>query len=367
MRVAIFHELRGDTPHSFDVFLADLVRHLEAAGIPSRVVRPPWTVPGQRSEWRHLLVSALLRQVVYPVWASRQMRDGELAFLVSAGLAPALRLWPRRQRAVVFCHDVIGLLPPERSRHRLDFGGAFRRWFLRATQTGAFRRADLIIVPSRCTHDDLIAVSGVAPDRVVVVSHRVDSSLFYPGDRMAARRALGWNIDGRAVMAIVTTERRKNVDGLLDAFTRLVEHLDARLLLIGAVTGPQQLRCRSGILAGRVTQLENLSREALALSYRAADCLAHVSHYEGFGYPLAEALASGCPIVCGTGGAALEVVGDCAEVTDASSPADVAQALERVLSDAARRDDLRRRGLARAVQFTSERPYAALLERVWRA
>jgi glycosyltransferase involved in cell wall biosynthesis len=173
-------------------------------------------------------------------------------------------------------------------------------------------------------------------------------------------------MSGRIVLAVVTSERRKNLGALLDAFAVLaVRDPDAGLVLIGALSNTQRGRCEHIRGSERLTVLTDVSVERLVSCYRAADCLAHLSFYEGFGYPLVEAMASGCPIVCALGGAVREVVGECAEYVASLQPEVVAAALAGVLSSTARQEELRARGYSRVEKFSSERPYVAALQRVW--
>ncbi|MBI2838818.1 MAG: glycosyltransferase family 4 protein [Acidobacteria bacterium] len=364
-RVVIFEELFHDTPRSFRVFLSGLERELSAAGVRYEIVSPHWPVPGKRGQAVHLLVSALLRQVVYPFWARRRFAPDAINFLVSAGLAQLLWLAPKSCRIVVFCHDVFVFLPHEVRGHRLDFGGSLRRWSLSVLQRRTLRRADLFIAPSARTRADLITYIGVPADRIVVIPHRLDDSVFKEGCRTEARRLLGWPAAAPIVFAVVNTERRKNVETLVEAVHMLVAEIpEIRLALLGHLSSRQRrLIDRSG-LAERVIHVDGLDNADVAHCYQAADCLIHVSFYEGFGYPLLEAMASGCPILCSSRGAIPEVVGECAEFVDPSAPEAIARGIRSLLGDPGRRQALTTAGLVRAATYATDRGYWRALRRV---
>jgi alpha-1,3-rhamnosyl/mannosyltransferase len=98
--------------------------------------------------------------------------------------------------------------------------------------------------------------------------------------------------------------------------------------------------------------LGRVSDDELAALYRGARCLVYPSLYEGFGIPVLEAMACGTPVVTSAGGATEEVAGGAAVLVDPRDPASIAAGIEEA---AARRDELRARGLERAEQFTWER------------
>jgi glycosyltransferase involved in cell wall biosynthesis len=86
--------------------------------------------------------------------------------------------------------------------------------------------------------------------------------------------------------------------------------------------------------------------------YRGATCFAFPSLYEGFGFPVLEAMACGVPVVASNTSSMPEVAGDAALFVDPSDIAAMAEALYRLLYDAALRTELRRQGLIRSRLFT---------------
>ena len=101
-------------------------------------------------------------------------------------------------------------------------------------------------------------------------------------------------------------------------------------------------------LANRVHFLPPVEERDLITLYNGAAALLHPSFIEGFGMPLAEAMACGCPVVTSNCSAMPEITGGVALLVDPSSPASIAGALKRVANDAELAETLRIKGVARA-------------------
>jgi glycosyltransferase involved in cell wall biosynthesis len=151
----------------------------------------------------------------------------------------------------------------------------------------------------------------------------------------------------------------KNLERLIDAFSlvrqRGLDHL--KLVLIGDdISKYAALRraVHQHQLHKYVRFLGYLPQETLAVMYRLAGVFVFPSLYEGFGLPPLEAMASGTPVVTSNVSSLPEVVADAAVLVDPYDPVAIADGVARVLTDENLRVDLRRRGLARAHQFSWE-------------
>lgn len=178
---------------------------------------------------------------------------------------------------------------------------------LKAWRARECRRARLVIAPSGFVRD-LVLDWGVGPERVRVVENAVRAdaaaAALAPGE---ARRLLGWEAEGRYLVAAARLTRWKGVDLLIDALADLP---GVRLVVAG--DGPER-----GALAARARDrgvaasfCGALARPELALRLRAADYLAVYSGYEGLSHTLLEALALGTPVVASLRGGNPELVRD---------------------------------------------------------
>src|SRR5919108_1493494 len=193
---------------------------------------------------------------------------------------------------------------------------------------------------SRATADELEQALPQLRGRVAVV---------YPG--LDPRFSPGLGPGGaRYVLHLGSRDPRDNTATALAAFARV--RVEARLLVVGGVRGPAQ----EGVeFLGRV------SDDELVRLYRGAAAYLDTSLFEGFGYQALEALACGAPYVGSNATSLPEVVGDAGLLADPTDADALAAALSRVLTEPGLADELRRRGLERAREFTWERTADALL------
>lgn len=256
---------------------------------------------------------------------------------------------------VVTVHDLAFL-------HRPEVVTPMRRRYLTATLRASVRRAAAIIAVSAATRADIVAAWGVAPARVTVVYPAIDPTLgpITDGAQIAAfRRRVG--AMRPYILFIGTLEPRKNLATLIDAFALARDHgLGGHdLTLVGGTDWAggrhaEALRAqisRRGLrdwvrLTGYVPEGDR------ALWLGAATALALPSWYEGFGFPAAEALACGIPVIASRAGSLPEVVGDAGLLCDPADVAAWAAALCRVADDAAWRAAALAAAPAHAARFT---------------
>jgi glycosyltransferase involved in cell wall biosynthesis len=158
------------------------------------------------------------------------------------------------------------------------------------------------------------------------------------------------------LLTVGVVDNRKNLLNSLRALQLLPERY--RLVLAGGNGyGSQAVHgfIRNQRLESRVQWLGYVPRSVLGTLYQAASALLFTSREEGFGFPMLEAMSYGLPVVTSRISALPEVGGDAALYADPYDPRDIAAGAARAVEDAELRQDLIRRGFARASQFTWKR------------
>jgi glycosyltransferase involved in cell wall biosynthesis len=242
------------------------------------------------------------------------------------------------------------------------------RAFMRWVQPRVARQADRVIVPSRSTAEQVVALLGVRPERVRVVplgGGRVPGAA--PDEPAVARVLAALGCRHPYVLNVGRGYAHKNLPGLVRAFAHLrrLGHGDTQLVLAGeqhqASRGVDRLIAELGV-AGRVVRTGFVGTTELRALYAGAAAFAFPSLAEGFGLPVLEAMACGAPVVASAASAIPEVVGDAGVLARADDPPAFAEALACVLGDERLRRDLRTRGRDRAREFTWERCAAATID-----
>lgn len=266
---------------------------------------------------------------------------GDLVHATSLAVPP-----PGRRPLVVTVHDLVFLRQPE---HLTSRGVSFHRRGLAIAR----REAAAVVVPTEFGRADLVA-EGFAEDRVHVANHGVDPP--GPEDPAVTAAVLEWlGIRRPFVLFVGTIEPRKGVGDVLDAYARLrAAHPDLTLVL----TGPPGWGDVPDLDQSGVVATGNVGDRELDALYRTAVALALPERYSGFGLPLVEAMARGCPVVTSDAACLPEVVGDGGDVVPVGDADALAGALARLIDDPAWRAERSAAALARSSDFTWERSAA---------
>lgn len=258
---------------------------------------------------------------------------------------------PRRPLVTATIHDLTYALMPDvhtPANVQADTGYAER----------VLKKARRLIAVSENTRRDAVHVLGIPPDRVSVIYPGV-APVFFDVDaaRVAeVRHKLG--IEKDYVLFVGTIEPRKNVGGLLDAWESLADEFRDQFRLV--IAGPEGWRSES--VMARLEKGINGVRYAgyvpeqdLPALTAGARVLAYPSLYEGFGFPVAQAMAAGVPVITSNVSSLPEVTGPGGILIDPRSPAELASGLKSILLSPSLRERLAGAAKRQALRYQWDR------------
>lgn len=304
---------------------------------------PVRTVALGQLGWRlSVLATQLLRAPLYERW------------LPPSGLYHAAEhLLPYLRRpTVITVHDLIFARYPAHHTRR-------NRWFLQVAMPIFVKAADAIIAVSQHTRRDLIELYGTPAEKIHVIYEGVDPT-FVPAAATAIQAVQGrYSPDRPYLLMVGTLEPRKNHAAAMRALVRLkAAGLPHRLLVVGGEGwrfAPIAGLVQELGLTDDVTFAGYVEGADLPALYGGAACVLQPSLYEGFGFPVLEALACGAPVVCSNASSLPEVAGEAALLVEPNNDEALAAAIRRVLTEPGLRAAMIGRGLGHAAQFRWDR------------
>ena len=356
MKVLLIGNYENLRQQSMQRFAEMLREGLTAAEHEVRLVCPPvWLGRLRRGEtglakW----IGYLDRFLLYPPLLRRQIRWADVVHICDQANAVYVR-HIRAKAHLVTCHDMLairaalGEIPESPTGWT---GRRYQRWILHG-----LRRAQAVACVSGQSAQELQRVAGMPEARVTVVHN----ALNYPYRPMATAeaeahlQALDLDPARPFFVHVGGNQWYKNRLGVLRLFAELIRQpafARHRLVMAGKTwTGTMRALTADLKLSDRVDERVEVSNEQLRALYSRAEALLFPSLAEGFGWPIAEAQACGCPVVTTGRPPMTEVGGEAAIYID---PADPAGAASRIAAALTERERLRTAGLENAARFSSE-------------
>ena len=300
--------------------------------------------PSRLVKGRHRYLPPEIAAAADPRWPLLASRSVRRAGALVHG--PDFRLpdWSPGPR-VVSIHDLASFLPDTMPP---DFAALARA---RVIRLDGAHGPDAVLTGSRAVAVELV-------ERLPALAGRIHA-IPYGCDHLSDTRS-GSRPDGPPYFLFVgNVERRKNVAGIVAAFNLVAaERPEIRLVVVGKPGfGAAEIeeKLAASPARDRIERRTWVETDQLPGLYAGAHGLVFPTWYEGFGFPILEAMGHGCPVITTSNGTMAEVAGGAALLVDPARPEDIAGAMDRLLDDETLHADLAARGRAHARTFTWDR------------
>jgi glycosyltransferase involved in cell wall biosynthesis len=345
-----------DQQQSMQRFSEMILRELRALNVPVKLLRPqPWLVRMVRFAFVKKWTGYFDKYILFPF----QPRRGHAASVVhicdhsNAVYTKCFRNIP----IVVTCHDLLAVRGAlgEETDCPASFGGKFlQRWILRG-----LHRASVVACVSQATAADanrLLAADRDGP-RITVIENGLnyDYQTLPEGEvttRLAPLQRL--KLDRPFVLHVGSSLRRKNRAGVLRIFAKTKDQWNTQLVFAGDPIAELSADARVLGVTHRVVEIIAPDSELLEALYNRAHALLFPSRFEGFGWPIAEAQACGCPVLTSNRPPMNEVARDGALLRDVEDEDGFAEDLLH-LRDPVLRKKYRVLGLENATRFSARK------------
>ena len=217
-------------------------------------------------------------------------------------------------------------------------------------------KSDMIITGSHFTKNEILQRLDFKEEQIEVIYHGIDHNLFqvYSNEDLK----VDFELPKKFILSVGSIEPRKNLIGLLEAYSKLsLEIKKEYKLVIAGFKGWENKEIMALIEKNQenIHYLGFISDKELSIVYNLASLFVFPSFYEGFGLPVLEAMACGTPVVCSDSSSIPEVGGDAVVYCDPNNTDDISNKIVQVLNDTELQKSMKVSGIKRAKEFTWEK------------
>ena len=330
MQVVIFKNIANERNPSMQLYAEELLKYMPAnvKGFSIDAYRLPY------------LGHYLAKEFIYPKVVSGN--DADVNHISDHSYCGLLRsLDP--EKTVVTCHDLTPLLYPK----TVSAPGRARYWF----NIRFLPKAKKIITPSQFSKKTVIQFFGRdLEDKITVIPYGL-RNIFKPLQQKDALRNK-YNIKNKSILHVGNAYRHKNIDIILKF---LKTHQEFQFVKVGPLLKTHKRYIRINSLQKqilRIPYIDLTQSRKLTEIYNCVAALIMPSFYEGFGRPILEAMACGCPVVCSDISVFHEIAHGAAAFFNPGKEEELESAISKISDNAGFRNDITETGLALAAKYS---------------
>jgi glycosyltransferase involved in cell wall biosynthesis len=254
-----------------------------------------------------------------------------------------------RSKNIVTIHDLAYFMPESNAYLPHD------AIYMKSMIKNSCKRADVIIADSRNTKKDIVRFTGTDADKIKVVHLGVNGNFKVIKEKKLLDKVRSeYQLSDRFILFTGGITPRKNLLKLIQAFNEISDEIPHELVLTGSRGWNNKKELELIEQNNKIKRLGFLPDEDMPVLYNLADAFVYPSLYEGFGLPILESMACGCPVISSDSSSLPEVVGDAGLMVDPYDVDALAKAIVEVLTNDRCREELVQKGLDRVKQFTWE-------------
>ncbi|MCS7231965.1 MAG: glycosyltransferase family 1 protein [Elusimicrobiota bacterium] len=252
------------------------------------------------------------------------------------------------KKIIVTIHDLIHLIFPEYLPSKLAW--LYAKFLMKM----ACKRSQKIIAVSENTKNDILRYFKIDSTKIEIIYEGVEE-IFKPSLKKTEMMRKKY---GKYILYVGAIRPHKNILCLIEAFYILkkIYKIEHKLILIGKQKIPYIYQVKKKIsnclLENEIVFIENVTQDELVDFYCGAELFVFISLYEGFGLPVVEAMACGCPVIASNISSLPEIVGDAGILVNPYNIDEICRCIYKVLTDRYLQEDMCKKGLQQAKKFS---------------
>lgn len=269
--------------------------------------------------------------------------------------------WPLLfSKSIVVIYDLAYL-------HHPEYLAESNRRFMSSRVPDSIRKADHVVAISENTRQELMKAYNIPKNQTSIVYPAINHSHYKPQPKQIVTKVHEkLSIKPNYLLFVGTLEPRKNIVGLIEAFVALPNDIKAKHQLV--IVGGRGWKDKTIANSLEQHEQENInyvgyvSDEDMPAVYSGAALFVYPTYYEGFGMPVLESMACGAPVLCAKNSSLPEVLGSAGVYFDASNTKELTKKMKTLLNNKAKLNELSKKGLERAANFSWQKSAAQLQE-----